>query len=245
MSPWDHDTAEAYRKLGQQAHVPILRPVVAELLGDLTGGLALDFGCGPGDLTALLAELGARRVIAVDESEEMVREARSAMRERASGVDGRIKICQGDERMLPLAEPCAGVLSSLVLMMCSTRERLQRAADGLVGSLARSGRLVVVMTHPCFRTAPADTFHDEVPPHWSYWASGTPYDVVLHPEPAGSATAVITDYHWTLEDMVGAFAKAGGVVRDVRELPAARDASGRPQGLPAYVVVSISRLQGP
>jgi SAM-dependent methyltransferase len=240
MSPWDRRTAAAYRELGQQAHVEILRPVVAELLGDLSGGVALDFGCGPGQLTPTLAELGARRVIALDESDEMLAEARAVAARHSADSAGQIEVRRGNEAALPLPERCAGVLASLVLMMCATRARLETAATGLVGSLASDGRLVVVITHPCFRTSPASTFHDEVPEEWSYWASATPYDVVLHPDASEAQTAVITDYHWTVEDVVRALVMAGGVIRDLRELPAAYDKDGQPDGEPAYLVLAVS-----
>jgi trans-aconitate methyltransferase len=66
------------------------QPLAAELLAAVDpqpGGRALDVGCGPGVVTALLADrLGARDVCAIDPSEPFV----AAARARLPGVDVRL-----------------------------------------------------------------------------------------------------------------------------------------------------------
>ena len=57
------------------AFVPKLAADLIELLAPQPGERVLDLGCGTGDLTAQLAERGAR-VIGLDASTEMVNEAR-------------------------------------------------------------------------------------------------------------------------------------------------------------------------
>src|SRR3954463_6999768 len=65
--------ASHYDRAG--AFVPKLGADLIELLAPQPGERVLDLGCGTGDLTAQLAERGAR-VIGLDASVEMVDEAR-------------------------------------------------------------------------------------------------------------------------------------------------------------------------
>ncbi len=79
-------------------------------------GQALDVGCGPGSLTAALAErLGAERVAAIDPSEPFV----NACRERVPGADVRV----GRVESLPFeSESFDAVLAQLVLQLIDNRE---------------------------------------------------------------------------------------------------------------------------
>ena len=92
-------------------------------------------------------------------------------------------------------------------MVCGTRERLERVCGALVRALADRGRLLVLVTHPCFRQADYETFRYDLPEGLRYWDSGAAYDVVLTP-PGSGDHPVITDHHWTLADYVTALAAA-------------------------------------
>lgn len=240
MTRWDRTTAVDYRQLGPQAHVDVMAPLLRDVFGDLHGARALDFGCGPGRLTAPLAELGADHVLALDENEEMVAEARRTVAAAGDDLVHRVTVRAGDERALPVRPGVEAALCSLALMMCATRERLRVTADGLVRSLAPTGVLLLVVTHPCTRASSFPTFHNEVPDDLDYWASGTPYRAVLASS-SGGRTAVVTDHHWTIGDYAGAVAAAGGVIHDLREIPAAMDAEGGPMGPPAYLAYLVGR----
>lgn len=241
--PWNRETARAYRELGPQDHVEILREVVPDLLGDLGGRRALDFGCGPGRLAVALAEAGAAEVVAVDESSEMVDRARDVASRQAAEVRRRVTIRRGDESLVSELGQFDAVLSSLALMMCGSRQRLRAVSQALVAALRRGGRLLVVITHPCFRRSGYDTFRYRLPDDYDYWQSGTPYEVVLTPDSA-DRQAVITDYHWTLEDYCSALTGAGAAVIHLSELPASWAEDGEPCGAPAYLVLGIERHPG-
>jgi len=75
-----------------------LAPLFADAAGVSSGQRALDVGCGPGALTAVLVDrLGAERVSAVDPSESFV----AALRERLPGV-GDVQV--GAAEQLPFGD---------------------------------------------------------------------------------------------------------------------------------------------
>ncbi|MBI1373984.1 MAG: methyltransferase domain-containing protein [Phycisphaera sp.] len=236
MTHWDPQTATAYADLGEQGHVEVLWPTVSALLGDLSGKRVLDFGCGPGQFSVLMRRQGAGHVHGIDESIELIRAAQRYASEQHAN-DGRMAFGCGDESALPLWDPVDAALCSLTLMMCESRDRLRRTVRGLVASTQPGGRVVIAVTHPCFRGDDYGTFHYDTPEGFSYWASGQTYDVVLEPG-RGERRAVLTDYHWTLSDYVNTLTHAGATLREVRELPARLDAAGHPIGPPAYLVLA-------
>lgn len=239
--PWNHDTAESYDELGQQSHEPLVRRLIRELSLDVEDRRVLDFGCGPGNLALALANAGAREVVGVDESRAMIDSARARLESDPRPAARRVRLVVGDESTLAELGRFDAALCSLVLMMCATRERLERVAASLVGALEPGGGLLTVITHPCFRNRDFGTFHYELPEGYDYWRSGAAYEVVLTP-PAADEDVVITDYHWTVTDYVTAFVRAGGAVAGLRELPGAPAGAGGTPGPPAYLALLVTRI---
>lgn len=240
MSTWPESTAKQYADLGEQAHTRVLLPVLEDLAGDLSGARMLDFGCGDGSLGFRLARRGVTRCLSVDENPQLLEEARRNLAGPFSDLESRVEIRRADDHDLPAGEKFDLVLCSLVLMMAEARVRLNRALAGLLGSLSENGRLLVTVTHPCFRRAQHRAFQLEMPDTYSYWASGTAYEVIVNP-PETRGNVRLQDYHWTLEDYFDAIRKAGGIVADLRDVPAERSAFGKPLGDPAYLVLGIIR----
>lgn len=238
--PWSRDTARSYRELGPQRHLDVVRQLLPEMLGALGGRRVLDFGCGPGHLAIALAAAGAAEVVAVDESREMVAAASEALAAAGTPVGDRVALRLGDESSLREAGRFDAALCSLALMMCATRPRLESTCRALVECLRPGGRLLAVVTHPCFRSAGYPTFRYRLPEGFRYWSSGASYDVVLTP-PDDDRKTTITDYHWTVEDYVNAFAEAGAGITRCREMPALWDERDGPVGPPAYLALRVER----
>ena len=82
--------AEAYGAFMGRYSEPLADGFV-ELAGVRAGQRALDVGCGPGALTARLAErLGPDAVVALDPSDSFV----AAARDRCPGVDVRVGVAE-------------------------------------------------------------------------------------------------------------------------------------------------------
>lgn len=145
------------------------------LLGDLVGqapGPILDVGCGPGHVTARLAELGAD-VVGMDQSEEMLAQARAAHPE--------VRFEAGDLRRLLKPRDAAGwgAVLSWYSMIHLAGSELAEAVGGMTRVLDRGGVLLVALH------AGTEVLR---PPQWlGHDISGLP--LVLH-EPAEVAAAM-------------------------------------------------------
>lgn len=132
MSEWDATTYE--RVSGPQ--VAWGRDVIdgVHLRGDET---LLDAGCGTGRVTRLWAEALPRgRVIAVDASHDMVREARAALADLAP----RVEVRQMDLLELDVGEPVDVIVSTAVFHWILDHDALFAR---LFATLAPGGRIIV------------------------------------------------------------------------------------------------------
>ena len=95
-------TADAYARFMGRYSEP-LAPKFVDLVGVSSGQRALDVGCGPGALTAVLVDrLGSDRVSAIDPSESFL----AALRTRLPGVDahcGAAEVLPFDDDTFDLA----------------------------------------------------------------------------------------------------------------------------------------------
>jgi SAM-dependent methyltransferase len=83
------------------------------LLGDVRGSLVLDFGCGSGENSLLLARRGAR-VIGVDISEALLKLARQRM--SVNGLDGVADFVAGSAHDLPARADSVDVVLGIAIL---------------------------------------------------------------------------------------------------------------------------------
>lgn len=120
---------------------------VMSYINPVTGKNVLDLGCGNGYLAHTVAAAGAK-VIAVDQSADMLRHARS----RAPD-DGMVHYVQTSLYDLSMLEPESFdlIVSNFVMQDVSDLDKAFREARRV---LRPEGRLVVVITHPCYSSGP-------------------------------------------------------------------------------------------
>ena len=104
---------------------------VIELLAPQLGERILDIGCGTGQLTAQIAETGAK-VIGLDNSLAMIDEARR--------LYPRLEFLLADAHDFLLDEPCDGVFSNAALHWTKEPDKV---AACIARSLKQDGRMAV------------------------------------------------------------------------------------------------------
>ena len=83
------------------------------LLGDARGRTVLDFGCGSGENSLLLARRGAN-VVGVDISESLIGLARRRL--RLNGIGGRAKFVVGSAHDLPLQSESVDIVFGIAIL---------------------------------------------------------------------------------------------------------------------------------
>ena len=124
----------SFRSTTFEQRMRMLESLLAKL--GVEGKGVLDLGCGSGQVSELVASLGAR-VHAVDISPQMIDIARSSA-ERAGLVD-RITFEQGDVTSIPLSEQDVVLLIGVV--------EYYRDAASLIGRAAKAARETLVIAH--------------------------------------------------------------------------------------------------
>lgn len=127
-------------------HRTLIRPYTEELLMDTKGKKVLDVGCGNGNFSRRLYELGAI-VTAFDYSKEMIERAKLRS---TNEIDYRVIDGTDYDELLSLGKDTYELaVANMVLMDMSEIRPLIRALYDL---LCSNGTFVFSITHPCFQT---------------------------------------------------------------------------------------------
>ena len=131
------------RYLNPPADTPFPLEYAYHLLGDVRGKQVMDFGCGTGDNTLLLARRGAQ-VQAVDISPEMLRVA------ERNCMGANVRLLRQDIRCLRLPEPVDLVTSNFDALNHLTGEGdLRVAFQRIADNLRPGGHLYFDLVTPC------------------------------------------------------------------------------------------------
>jgi len=151
MADYD-DFADRYDRTADLSptRLPIEFYSIFKLLGDITGQDWLDVGCGTGIYTRALRRHGARRVVGVDLSPEMVRIADEVEAREPLGVEYLVR----DAGELEEIAAFDGALGAFLLHYSTDREHLDRMCQGISRNLAAGGRFVTHQLNPEISTAP-------------------------------------------------------------------------------------------
>jgi len=182
-----------------------LREADARLLGDVTGKLVLEVGCGAAMCSRWLAEAGARPV-AFDISAGMLRHARAG----ATDTGIVVPLVQADAQFLPFASASFDIAFTAFGAVPFVQDSARVMRE--VARVLRPGRRwVFATTHPLRWSFPDDPGPDGLTARMPYW-DRTPY---VEYAPGGEAAYV--EHHRTLSDRVREIAAAGFRLLDIVE----------------------------
>ncbi|MBN1815095.1 MAG: class I SAM-dependent methyltransferase [Anaerolineae bacterium] len=202
-------------KGGSEYHRRLAIPVVLDLLDPQPGEEILDVGAGQGVLAAPIFEARARYT-GVDLSDKLLRRAR-----KVHGRRGRF--IRGDARRLAqLPGLRAGGFDAVVfLLSIQNMDPLQSVLESAAWALKTRGRLVMLVTHPCFRVPRQSGWGWDEGRKLQYRRVDrylTPLSVPKKPYP-GQEKGVTLDFHRPLQDYVNGLADCGLVVDCIKEIP--------------------------
>lgn len=213
---------------GSDHYEEVILPGAAELLDVRKGMHVLDVACGQGILCRRLAALGAH-VTGVDAAPKLIEAARGRSRDITYHI--------ADARNLA-ALKLTGFDRASCIMALSNFDPLGPALEAIAAALKPGGVFVAVITHPCFRV-PGES-------HWGWDEKAkrqfrrtdaylTPFkrDIQMHPGKAaagkrGGEVSTPT-FHRPIGAYVESLARAGLLIKDLREWPSMRAASSGPR----------------
>lgn len=195
MDSWS-EIATKYAEVSGDTRRQFLHPAIIDMAQHFPlRNTCLDWGCGPGELTGSLAAL-FNRVVAVDNSHEMVRQARLRL--------GSQVTVRHTSDISDCKDQFEAIVLSLVVTTIDSDEELFKLLTDICGRLSQKGRLLLGTTHPCF------TFRALA--QVLYAASCAPYSVQI-----GTGIEV-TEFHRPLERLINLLSDSGLSILRMREV---------------------------
>jgi toxoflavin synthase len=138
---------EGFKALPMARYVE--RDNVLTMLGDVHGKAVVDLACGTGFYTRQIRMLGARRVVGIDISAEMVKAAQALEAEKPLGIDYRV----ADAADLPVFGSFDLVNAVYLLNYAEDEAAMKRMCDGAFRNLTDEGEFTILTQNPDFSFA--------------------------------------------------------------------------------------------
>lgn len=228
---------DTYTSIEDESRLNVLHPHIVGACGAVEGKTVLDFGCGEGRLAKRLVDAGAREIVCIDNSEQMIKKACYNLRDVTDNI--KQVVCGNEECLTSYRGRFDIAICSLVLMMQPSLGAVKLIVKGLIKSLNTTGKLIITLTHPCFHGSKHKTFHTELPDGFKYFSCEEPYKVLIY-DAHGRNRAELVDYHRTLSDYFHVVKEAGACLIDIAELPALESGDNERDGDPAYFVMTVA-----
>jgi SAM-dependent methyltransferase len=182
----------------------------------------LDIGCGHGVLAGPVLEARARYT-GIDASPRLIDHARQTQSKNARFIVGDARQLQQQREFRP-----GGFDAAVFLLSIQDMDELEPVLEGASWAIRDGGRVVLLITHPCFRI-----------PRQSGWGWDESRKLLYGrvdryltplPVPLKSFSGGVTrSYHRPLQDYVNGLAAAGLAVDYLREIPTYKTETSGPQ----------------
>ncbi|GHO46646.1 class I SAM-dependent methyltransferase [Ktedonospora formicarum] len=211
-------------KDGSHHHRQLAIPSLLELLHLQAGEDVLDIGAGQGVLAPYIARTQANYV-GVEVSPRLLRLAR-----QRHGNTGTF--LQGDARYLARIPGIqqASFDAAVFLLSIQDMNPLQPIMDAVAWALRGGGRIVIVMTHPCFRIPRQSGWGWQEDRKLQYRRIDrylTPLTIPMKPYP-GQTQGTTLSFHRPLEHYVNGLARSGLLLDQMREITTYKTTSQGP-----------------
>lgn len=213
---WENlaDWYDGWAGAGSAHHRALAIPAVLDLLALRPGERLLDIGCGPAPLAPYVARAGARYT-GVDLSPRMIEHARARQ-----ARNGRFFVADARD-LARCRELAAGAFDAAVfLLSLQNMDPLEPSLASAAWALRPGGRLVLLLTHPCFRIARQSGWGWDAGRKLRYRRVDrylTPLRIPLRPPSSGQG-APAPSFHRPLNAYVNALAAGGLLVEAMREV---------------------------
>jgi SAM-dependent methyltransferase len=192
------------RKWNENANDTIERPIIMELIGDVTGKTVLDLGCGAAAFGNELIDLGAASYTGIEGSSNMV----EASKKTLSRNNAQVIHTTMEEWPFP-RDRFELVVSRLALHYIKDLEALFRKISD---SLVSGGTLIFSVEHPVMTSSYGFVKLEGFRQDWivdTYFHTGTREQEWLG--------GVAIKYHITIEDYYSCLQRAGFLIESLRE----------------------------
>jgi ubiquinone/menaquinone biosynthesis C-methylase UbiE len=211
---WDHLTTWYDGWVGSSGsdhHRQLAIPTVLDLLALRPGERLLDLGCGQGALAAAVERLGVSYT-GVDISERMLQRGRR-MHRKATFVHGDATDLDGvvDGRSFDAAT---------FLLSIQNIDPLNDAIAGAAWAVKPRGRLVILMTHPCFRVPRQSGWGWDADRRLTFRRVDRYLQPLAVPLKPLRNKAPVLSFHRPLEEYAAALGQSGFVIEALREVAA-------------------------
>jgi ubiquinone/menaquinone biosynthesis C-methylase UbiE len=197
---------------GSEHHRALAMPAALDLLDLKRGESLLDIGCGQGAFASSVTALGASYT-GVDVSGRMLERARKRWPKGPTFVEADATRLEDSVIIEPRSFDAVVFLLSIQNM-----DPLQLVIRGATRAINPSGRLVVVMTHPCFGVPRQSGWGWDANRKLNYRRVDSYLKPLAVPLKPLSGRAPVISFHRPLQEYFTAFAEHGLVVDALREV---------------------------